>query len=229
MAWSETFLIVLGVALLVGLWAARFARRLDRLHRKVLASRMALEAQLLRRANIASRIATAACFDPVTSVLVLAAADEAAATRSNADRALLDAVPDLADALGVRVTRDASGPSNAAVVRGLEQMGIDQQRVDAENGLSLTLREALDDGDEVALLYSDTESAELLEDLAAAWYRSQLARRFHNESVSQVQLARKNLGVRILHLAGHAVMPQPVDLDDTWPRNLKAPDGAVTT
>ncbi|MBE9938378.1 hypothetical protein G8C60_04410, partial [Cellulosimicrobium cellulans] len=53
MTWSETAVLVLVVAALAAwlLWVA--ASRLDRLHRKVMASRLALDAQLVRRASAA--------------------------------------------------------------------------------------------------------------------------------------------------------------------------------
>ena len=58
MTWSEITVLVLVVAALVAwlLWVA--ASRLDRLHRKVMASRLALDAQLVRRASAAVDLAT---------------------------------------------------------------------------------------------------------------------------------------------------------------------------
>lgn len=227
--WSEVVLVVLVVLLLLGLWAMWYARRLDRLHRKVLASRLALDAQLLRRATSAGRLASGGYLDPVTTVLVLAALDEAADTRETRDVAMIDEIPDLVATLGVRPRREGGNPSPTAVARGLGGSGVGPERVAAENGLSLTLREVLADPGDVAALYEDPECADLLDDLAVSWYRSQLARRFHNESVAQVQLLRRRLVVRALHLAGHAPLPQSVDLDDAWPVHLRAPDGAVTS
>ena len=44
----------------------------------------------------------------------------------------------------------------------------------------------------------------LVDSLAAAWYRVQLARRFHNEAVAQTQRMRRKMLVRALRLHGHA-------------------------
>jgi len=57
--------------------------------------------------------------------------------------------------------------------------------------------------------------------LAAAWYRVQLARRFHNEAVAQAQRVRRKLLVRLLRLHGHAPMPRTVEIDDERPPALE--------
>ncbi len=94
-------------------------------------------------------------------------------------------------------------PAAAAVERGL-----------AESELSATLRAALEDPDEVAAVRAEPGGAELVEALAAAWFRVQLARRFHNEAVVQTRRVRQKTLVRALRLAGHAPMPHPFDIDD---------------
>ncbi|GAA2528144.1 hypothetical protein [Rarobacter incanus] len=220
--WAEITLAVLIVLLILGLSASRYARRLDRLHRKVLASRMALDAQLVRRALSAARMAHAGYFDPVTAVLVLECTDEVISSSGTIDPDQLG--PDIPQ----RLAHPGDGPSREAVATGLEETGFTQRRIEAESDLSLTLREALSDAGEVAALDRCPDSSGDLQSLASYWYRSQLARRFHNESVAQVQQVRARLVVRALHLAGHAPLPQSVDLDDAWPKNLRSPDGAST-
>ena len=91
----------------------------------------------------------------------------------------------------------------------------------AESELSRTVREALADDDEVAALEAEPGGAELVDALAAAWYRVQLSRRFHNEAVAQAQRVRHKLVVRGLRLAGHAPLPQTVEIDDDWPEALR--------
>ncbi len=185
MTGTEIALVILvGVALGL-LWVWRRASRLDRLHRKLAATRMTLESELTRRATAAARLASSGVLDPVSSVLV----GEAAFT--------------------------------ALAVPRWDEPGID--RAQAESELSLTLRAALDDVDEVAELRSSELGARQLEELSTAWYRSQLARRFHNEAAAQTQRQRRKAVVRALHLAGHAAWPATVDLDDGWPEALGRP------
>ncbi|NKY38478.1 hypothetical protein HGA02_02760, partial [Cellulomonas septica] len=74
MSWSEVTVVVVLVVALGLWWAWVAASRLDRLHRKVAASRAVVEAQLLRRATVAAGLATSGQLDPVSSVLVAEAA-----------------------------------------------------------------------------------------------------------------------------------------------------------
>ncbi len=208
MTWSETVVLIVAVVLLVGwsLWVA--ASRLDRLHRKVMASRLALDAQLVRRASAAVDLAASGELDPATSVLLAEAAH--AVLDDDADsRRLVESVPGLGEQAGSRPRRLLGGmaPSRAL----------------AESDLSATLRSAFESPDDVADLRADPAGDELLANLAAAWYRAQLARRFHNEAVAQAQRVRHKWWVRLTRLAGHAPMPVTVDLDDTWPPGLGRP------
>jgi len=184
--------ILLGVTLALGLavWLTWLrANRLDRLHRKVAATRVTLDTQLVRRAAVAAELASSGRIDPVSSVLIAEGAFEAL---------------DIAD---------WEGP--------------DHEREQVESGLSGILCTVLDDPGEVATLQADPVGARLLDDLAQAWYRVQLARRFHNESVAQAQRVRRKLLVRAFRLAGHAEMPQTIEIDDAWPDGMPRP-GSVT-
>ncbi|WP_251150885.1 hypothetical protein [Cellulosimicrobium sp. Marseille-Q4280] len=208
MTWSETAILVVAVFVLVGwlLWVA--ASRLDRLHRKVMASRLALDAQLVRRASAVVDLAASAELDPVTSVLLAEAAH--AVLDDDADaRRLVESVPGLG-------TQDAPRPR-------LLLGGMAPSRALAESDLSATLRSALEDAEDVAELRDDPAGDELLGNLSAAWYRAQLARRFHNEAVAQAQRVRSKWWVRLFRLAGHAPMPVTVELDDAWPPGLGRP------
>ncbi|WP_166847937.1 hypothetical protein [Isoptericola sp. BMS4] len=195
MTWSELALVVLVVAAAVVWLAWVSASRLDRLHRKVVASRLALQAQLARRAAAAIDLASSGMLDPAGAVLV-------------------------ADA-GFAVVDDA-GPQAAEVAeRGaLSMEGLGTERERAESALSATLRSALGDEEFVAGLRRSADGEELVGNLAAAWYRAQLARRFHNEAVAQAQRARRTWYVRLLHLTGRAETPQTVELDDQMPAGL---------
>ncbi|GIG20420.1 membrane protein [Cellulomonas chitinilytica] len=207
MSWSE-ITVVITVLLGLGLWCVWVAAsRLDRLHRKMNASRAVVDAQLVRRATVAAELATSGLLDPVSSVLVGEAA-WASLSAGLSDTTALP--PDLAGLLAGD-DHETSGTD----------LPLDRSRVESE--LSATLREALDDEDEVTVLRADPSGDELLGALGSAWYRLQLARRFHNEAVAQAARARRGPVVRALRLAGRAPTPRTLDLDDEWPESLGRP------
>lgn len=198
MTWSEIALVALA-ALAVGLLLAwRGASRLDRLHRKVAASRIALDAQLVRRASTAVELAASGALDPASAVLVA----DAAYTASDAGPA----------------TSPVTSPAAALKMDGL---GPDRER--AESGLTATLREAMGAPEAIRTALAGP-SGEVVAALAAAWYRATLARRFHNEAVAQARRVRRLWYVRLFHLAGRAPMPRTVELDDALPHALE-PNG----
>lgn len=202
--------LVLGVLVWLGVVAAT---RLDRVHRKVVASRLALDAQLVRRAALATDLATSGRLDPASSLLV---AEAAAVVTQDADEArseLVLAVPEL----GIDAT--------TSVREGLRG-SVSEARTMAESELSVTLRGALGDAEEIRDLAADPVAGPVVTALAAAWYRAQLARRFHNMAVAQARQYRRHWYVRVLRLAGHAPMPVTVDLDDALPDGID--HGAVT-
>lgn len=196
--WSETALIVVGV-LLILLWLVwNTASHLDRLHRRVSASRMALDAQLVRRAGTAVDLAQSGLLDPASALVV---ADSAYAA--------LD------------VESQVTAPEQAMAMDGLGR-----DREIEESALSANLRHVLDaptaGGSTVAQqLATDHGGAQLLDALRATWFRAQIARRFHNEAVAQALHERRHWWVRALHLAGHAPLPQTVEFDDAMPAALR--------
>lgn len=201
MTWSEAALLATAVLALL-LWATwSRAHRLDRLHRKVAASRAALDVQLVRRGSVAAELAASGLLDPASAMIV---GDAAWAALSLGRRP--DAAPDL-EAIGLegRVERPGGAPPG------------DPEREQVESELSRALRAVLDDDEAVAVVEDDPTGAELVEALAATWYRVHLARRFHNDAVRQAQRIRRKALVRWLHLAGHAPMPRTVEFDDAWP------------
>jgi hypothetical protein len=205
MRWSEITVYVTIVVALALWWVWVAASRLDRLHRKVNSSRAVLDAQLVRRATVAAELATSGLLDPVSSVLVGEAAWAALSTGTSE-------LP--VDLLALVGPDDV--PAGGAALLAVDRGGI-------ESELSATLREALDDPDEVAALRADPAGDELVDLLASSWYRVQLARRFSNEAVVQTVRARRGPLVRLLRLAGHAPEPKALELDDAWPENLGRP------
>jgi hypothetical protein len=60
--------------LLLGLYLSMTAGRLDHLHRRIEMSRLALDAQLLRRSSVCLELAAAQVLDPASSLLLASAA-----------------------------------------------------------------------------------------------------------------------------------------------------------
>jgi hypothetical protein len=197
---TEVLALVTVVLAVAGwlLWVS--ASRLDRLHRKVVSSRAVVEAQLTRRATVAAELATSGLLDPVSAVVLGESAWQALTAATTDSPAQLRAL------LG-------EAPAEPASADGLD-------RARAESELTAALTEVLSDPDEVAELVGEPVGADLLAALAAAWYRVQLSRRFHNEAVAQAQHVRSGWRVRTFRLAGHAPWPATLELDDTWPTTL---------
>lgn len=62
--------------------------------------------------------------------------------------------------------------------------------------------------------------------LRSACTRVELARRFHNDAVTDVRRVRRKWVVRIFRLAGHTPMPLTVEFDAAMPPGLAAPEPA---
>lgn len=209
MSWSESVVLIAALIALSVWWVWVAASRLDRLHRKVAASLAVVDAQLLRRASAASQLSSSGLMDPVSSLLVGEAAWRALAAGGQ-DVPALTSLP-------LELDGGASAKAHGADLHAQADRGM------AESELSATLRAVLDDPDEVAELRAEPGGAMLLDALAAAWYRVQLARRFHNEAVAQTQRLRRGWWVRTLRMAGRAPLPQTLELDDAWPDALGRP------
>ncbi|GAA3821280.1 hypothetical protein [Cellulomonas soli] len=240
MSWEETSVLAAAAVTLVlwSVWVA--ASRLDRLHRKVGASRAVIDAQLLRRATVSAELASSGLLDPPSAVIVgeaaraaLQAGGSAAAEGPTVPQelgALLAAGPGAV--VGTQSPTEARGAEHSEGARpvpwtsaGRRAQAGERGRVESE--LTDALRAVLDCEDEIVDLRADPSGAELLDELSAAWYRVQLSRRFHNEAVAQTQRVRRGRLVRLLRLAGHAPEPATLELDDEWPAALGRPGGGL--
>ncbi|HLS74857.1 MAG TPA: hypothetical protein VK046_13885 [Actinomycetaceae bacterium] len=195
MSWEGWTLVIVLLVVALGWVLWLLASRVDRLHRKVLRSRATLELQLGQRAAAAHELAVSGALDPVESVLVADVAQRATVTAP--ERVVQDGLEGTDDDLGT-----ISG-------------GVDRSLVESE--LSRTLRAVLEVRAGSEPLSDDPLAAEPLKRLDAAWYRLELARRFHNAHVAEVRRLRANPVVRLLHLAGRAPMPQTFEMDDVRP------------
>lgn len=181
--------VTLGIIALVLLaWYLTYsAARLDRLHAKVEGALAALDAQVVRRAESALELGASGLLDPASSLL-------------------------LVDAASTSLDRTASrDDDNGHLLR----FGSFVERESAESDLTDALNAALSEQSVADLrMRGGAMAEELLGRVSAAGLRVQLARRFHNQAVTEVQRVRRKRVVRAFRLAGYAEMPATVEFDD---------------
>lgn len=166
------------------------ARRLDRLHQRILASRDSLSRLLLRRASEA---------DLLTRSVGLENSGLADAARAYIQHG------------GDQLTTDGLDRRTAAQRQG-DRVEV-ATRLERASALSRAIRETLIP-DERARIASDPQASARLEALDATCYRIELTRNVHNVDVAGVRALRSARMVKLLRLAGHAPIPEPIDFDD---------------
>lgn len=181
--------LALAVIAIFGIWLWRLAVRIDRLHRRVISTRATLGRSLVKRASDSLQLAASGLLDE-------------------------DAARDLA----VAARRSLATVEIPVVADGIEDMTtaadvVGDRRYVVESDLSRALRQALDQPTRDRLEL-DPLGTVMLADLDSTSYRIQVSRTLHNQDVSLVRNLRGRLPARLFHLAGHAPMPQYVDLDD---------------
>ncbi|MDU2793186.1 MAG: hypothetical protein E7C13_00930 [Actinomyces sp.] len=179
--------IALGV---VSAFAITRARRLDRLHQRILASRDSLSRLLLRRASEADLLSCGAGLE---------------------GSGLADAARAYIQDGGDQLTTDGLDRRTAAQRQG-DRVEV-ATRLERASALSRAIREALTP-DVRARIASDAEAGARLEALDATCYRIQLTRNVHNVDVAGVRALRSARMVKLLRLAGYAPIPEPIDFDD---------------
>ena len=179
--------IALGV---VAGFAITRARRLDRRHQRILASRDSLSRLLLRRASEA---------DLLTRSVGLESSGLADAARAYIQDG------------GDQLTTDGLDRRTAAQRQG-DRVEV-ATRLERASALSRAIRETLIP-DERARIASDPQASARLEALDATCYRIELTRNVHNVDVAGVRALRSARMVKLLRLAGHAPIPEPIDFDD---------------
>lgn len=183
--------VIAGVVcvLLVLAWYLSYsAARLDRLHAKVEGALSALDAHVVRRAEASIELANSGAVDPASGVLVAAAASES-------------------------LERHNERSFESDLLQGQHFAG----REGVESQLSEVLHAALPPEVVRDIEAKGDPGAAALERVRHAGLRVQLARRFHNDAVKEVQRVRAKRVVRLFRLAGHAELPRTVEFDDALP------------
>ena len=179
--------IALGV---VAGFAITRARRLDRLHQRILASRDSLSRLLLRRASEADLLSRSAGLE---------------------SSGLADAARAYIQDGGDQLTTDGLDRRTAAQRQG-DRVEV-ATRLERASALSRAIRETLTP-EERARIASEPQASARLEALDATCYRIELTRNVHNVDVAGVRALRSARMVKLLRLAGHAPIPEPIDFDD---------------
>ena len=196
------------VLLIIGWLVYAKALRVDRLHRQVLGARATLEAQMVHRAQAAAELASTGVLDPASAMLLEAAARASLQCEEPVVDDGLDPEPRERGAAGPGPTDPGTEPVRPRTV--------------VESDLTRVIRTVLD-GSTRRALAADPVGAPALHRLERASYRMVLARRFHNTHVTDACRIRRDLDVRLLHLAGHAPMPRTADVDDDVTLPVDAP------
>jgi hypothetical protein len=181
---------VVVVALLLGIaWYLSYsAARLDRLHSRVEGALSALDAQLVRRAEATLELVNSGGLDPASALILAGAASESL------------------EAHNERVGDD--------LLEGQTFAGRELIESDLTEALQIALSpQAVE---EVRRVPGGAGDAALGR-VRAATLRVQLARRFHNDAVKDVQRVRRKAVVRWFRLAGHAELPATIEFDDELP------------
>ena len=191
---SPWLLVAIAVAVIalgvVAGFAITRARRLDRLHQRILASRDSLSRLLLRRASEADLLSRSVGLE---------------------NSGLADAARAYIQDGGDQLTTDGLDRRTAAQRQG--DRGEVATRLERASALSRAIRETLTP-EERARIASDPQASARLEALDATCYRIELTRNVHNVDVSGVRALRSARMVKLLRLAGHAPIPEPIDFDD---------------
>lgn len=95
-----------------------------------------------------------------------------------------------------------------------------EAREAAESDLTEALHLALSHEAVAQARESGPFGEDLLHRVHSAGTRVGLARRFHNDAVTDVRRVRRKLVVRAFHLAGHTDLPVTVEFDDALPAGL---------
>ena len=224
MSTVETVTLAFAALVLIAWYLTYTAARLHRLHTRAEGALAALDAQLVRRAEACVELANSAALDPATSLLLAGAATDCLDAAADDMRGLDWAEGDLAQrealesdlsvtmrhALGFLAERgEASGASGASGVSGPSgASGVSGPS--GASGASGASRAFGASGRAGSTEAPDDAGGRVRD----AHRRVQLARRFYNDAVVDVQRLRGNPAVRVFGLAGRAALPRTMEFDD---------------
>lgn len=179
--------VIVAVLLGVAWYLSYSAARLDRLHARVEGALSALDAQLVRRSEATLELVNSGALDPASALLLAGAASESL------------------EAHNERAGED--------LLEGQHFAGREVLESDLTEALQLSLTRGVVE----RLRTEPGPGSSTLSLVEAAALRVQLARRFHNDAVKDVQRVRRKWVVRLFRLAGHADLPQTIEFDDELP------------
>ncbi len=212
MIWPYLLGAILLIVVVCAVDFTLMARRIDRLNRTVVKSRLALAHALNARARYAHEFADLGVLDVASSILLIDAA-EACQSAS-----MLPLVDDGLDTIELSSQSHSLVEASPAQITTPRKEGVDRRSL--ESTLSRTLRltvdelteeelstavESCEEGEEICSLYEKLERARL---------DVRMTRSFHNSHVSRIHDVRRGIIVRIFFIAGRAPLPQTVDIDD---------------
>ncbi|MDY5127159.1 hypothetical protein ACRQF6_05470 [Actinotignum sp. GS-2025f] len=193
--WWWLALVAGVVLLLLGLSAVVAARRLDRLHTTLLKSRRAVEQALAARARTAYDMAMSGELDMAGALILTDSAQRVLSA------SMLPVVADGLEALPGDTRDDLPDPAVAA-----------RERRAVESELSRALRLTVDELDPNDI--TDAAAREFYRRLERARLDVRMTRSFHNSHVDQARRVRNSRILSIFPIAGHAPVPQTIDIDD---------------
>lgn len=200
MSTVETVTLAFAALVLIAWYLTYTAARLHRLHTRAEGALAALDAQLVRRAEACVELANSAALDPATSLLLAGAATDCLDAAADDMRGLDWAEGDLAQ-------REALESDLSVTMR--HALGFLAERGEA-SGASGASRAFGASGRAGSTEAPDDAGGRVRD----AHRRVQLARRFYNDAVVDVQRLRGNSAVRLFGLAGRAALPRTMEFDD---------------
>ena len=195
MSGIEVVTLMVAILLAFAWYLTYTAARLHRLHTRVEGTYAALDAQLVRRAEAVLEVANSGAVDPAGALILAGAATES----------LEGGEADQAD-------REAIESDLTRTIR-LIVPATDGDRAGDEDQDGGPPGDPLEGSPPGTGLAGGAVAEEALGRLDSAGQRVVMARRFHNDAVSDVLRLRRNILVRAFFLAGHTDLPRTMEFD----------------
>lgn len=190
------------VVLLAFAWYLTYtAARLHRLHTRVEGTYAALDAQLVRRAEAVLEVANSGAVDPAGALILADAATESL-EGGEVDQGEREAIEsDLTRAIRLILPGEEAPDAETSAA----QASPASPGSPVRPGSPAT---------HTSPGFGGGVASDVLARLDSAGQRVMMARRFHNDAVTDVLALRRNVFVRLFFLAGHTELPRTVEFDD---------------